>query len=103
MRLNQKYFMKVSREIWKKGLSNKAIVLYLWLHELEQQYSSEDFEYFFRSDKQLANDMKWDIKTLQAAKKELKTAELIMTGKHHFTNSATGKKSESAVTKYMIL
>lgn len=114
MRLNEKessicmnegkvYFMQVSREIWKKELSDNAKLLFFWLNELQQQYNSDETDFFFRKDEELACDMGWNVKTLRSAKKELANTDLIQIGKYRWTNPTTRKKSEKAITSYKIL
>lgn len=95
--------MQVSREVWGCHISDKAKLLFFWLNELEQRYTGEKVDYFYRTDVELANDMGWSLKTLKAVKAELKQTGLIQLCKVHWINRDTGKKSEKWVTGYRIL
>ena len=104
MKNNNTFFMQVSREIWKYDISDKAKMLFFWLNELEQRYTGDHKDYFFRSDEQLANDLGWNIKTLKSAKAELRKTDLIRLSKVRWYRDETHKKlSEKYVTGYRIL
>lgn len=102
MKYNNTFFMQVSREIWDANLSDHAKLLFLWLNELEQRYTGTNRDYFYRTDEMLANDMKWNIKTVQKAKRELKESALIKTVKVRYLNK-DGKRSTYWMTGYTIL
>lgn len=102
MKYNNTYFMQVSRVIWDIELSDHGKLLFLWLNELEQRYTGTKQNYFYRTDETLAKDMKWNIKTLQKAKKELKESGLIKTSRVRFVDKE-GKKSTYWMTGYTIL
>ncbi len=87
--------MQVSREIWKYDISDKAKLLFFWLNELEQRYTGEKVDFFFRTDDELANDLSWSLKTLKNAKAELRKTDLIELSRVHWVNKETGKKSEN--------
>lgn len=95
--------MQVSREVWACDISDNAKLLFFWLNELEQRYTSGTKDYFFRTDTDLAMDMGWCLKTLKKAKAELKNTYLIRCPKVHFIDPKTGKKSKKWVTGYQIL
>lgn len=103
MKHNNVFFMQVSREIWKYDISDKAKLLFFWLNELEQRYTGEKEDFFFRTDEELANDLSWSLKTLKNVKAELRKTDLIQLSKVHWVNKETGKKSEKWVTGYRIL
>lgn len=103
MKHNNVYYMQVSRTIWGVPLSDKAKLLFFWLNELEQRYTGEKEDYFYRTDEELAKDMSWSLKTLKKAKAELKETDLIQFCKVHWVDKNTGKKSEKWVTGYRIL
>ena len=103
MKHGNSYFMQVSRKVWGYPLSDKAKLLFFWLNELEQRYTGEDVDYFYRTDADLATDMGWSLKTLKAAKAELRETELIQLLKINWVDPKTGKKSEKRVTGYRIL
>lgn len=102
MKYNNTYFMQVSREIWNIDLSDHAKLLFVWLNELEQRYTGTKQNYFYRTDEMLAQDMKWNIKTVQKAKKELKASGLIRTSRVRFVDKE-GKRSTFWMTGYTIL
>lgn len=95
--------MQVSREVWDYDISDNSKLLFFWLNELEQRYTGETIDYFFRTDADLAFDMGWSLKTLKQAKAELRTTDLIECPKVHFVDKKTGKKSKKWVTGYRIL
>lgn len=103
MKHNNVFYMQVSREIWKHDISDKAKLLFFWLNELEQRYTGEKTDYFFRSDADLSNDLGWSLKILKIAKAELKETNLIEVTKVHWVDKETGKKSEKRITGYRIL
>lgn len=103
MKHNNTYFMQVSREIWNCNISDKAKLLFFWLNELEQRYTGNETAWFFRADNDLAKDLGWSLKTLKAAKAELKETGLIRCGKTHFIDKETGIRSRKHVTSYEIL
>lgn len=102
MKHGNKHFMQVSRSIWDRGLSDNAILLFLWLNELEQRFTGGKVKFFFRSNEELATDMRWSLKTLKAAKAEiLKQGDLLKSWQTHFV--VEGKKSKKHVTAFQIL
>ena len=102
MKYNNTFYMQVSREIWDKDLSDRAKLLFLWLNELEQRYTGEHRNYFYRTDAMLAEDMNWNIKTVQKAKSELKESGLIKTSRVRFVDKDK-KHSTYWMTGYTIL
>lgn len=79
-------------------------MLFFWLNELEQRYTSDNKTYFFRTDEQLANDLHWNIKTLKAAKAELKKTNLVRFSRVRWYRDESHKKlSEKYVTGYTIM
>lgn len=103
MKHNNTFYMQVSREIWKEPISDKAKLLFFWLNELEQRYTGNEVDYFYRTDEELAKDLSWSLKTLKKAKGELKETQLIKLLKVHFIDKETGKRSTKWVTGYRIL
>ena len=94
--------MQVSRAIWDIELSDRAKLLFLWLNELEQRYTGQHQDYFYRTDEMLAKDMGWNIKTIEKTKKELKASGLIRTSRVRFVDK-NKKKSTFWMTGYTIL
>lgn len=98
------FFMQLTRELCKddriKELSAGAVKLFVWLNELEQRYCSDDLETFTHSDKQLAEELNVNIKTLQSWKRELKerAPDLIRIDKEQKRLS-----SKEIYTRYKIL
>ena len=71
--------MQVSRLLFKEpyeNLSQNAKWLYIVLKELEQRYTNGKTDWFYRSNEDLANDMKVSEKTLKKAKAELLKTDL---------------------------
>lgn len=98
--------MKLSREIFTSQyseLSNNAKWLFVVLNELEQRYTGEEKDFFFRTDSELASDCGFSLKVLKRAKAELKTTDLVQIWQEHMTNQKTGKKSVIHYTAYKIL
>lgn len=102
MKYNNTFFMQVSREIWNRDLSDRAKLLFLWLNELEQRYTSTKQNYFYRTDEQLAEDMGWNIKTVRKVKAELKATDLIRTSRVRFIDKDK-KRSTFWMTGYTIM
>ena len=103
MKYGNTFYMQVSREIWACNISDNAKLLFFWLNELEQRYTSKTRDYFFRTDIDLASDLGWSVKTLKKAKSELRETDLIECTKVHFVDRETGKKSKKWVTGYRVL
>ena len=103
MKTGNAHYMQVPRDVWEYGLSNKALILYFWLNELEQRYTNGKVDYFYRSDEALAEDLNWNIKTVKAAKAELKETDLIRCGfVHWWTDETHTKMHKKKVTSYHI-
>ena len=79
MKHGNTYYAQIPRTVWDIELSDKARLLFFWLNELEQRYTNEKREYFYRSDEQLASDLGWSERTVKYAKKELRQSGLIET------------------------
>ena len=86
-----------------KSLSQNAKWLFVVLNELEQKYTGENENFFFRSNEDLAQDAGMCLKTLKKAKRELLKTDLVKHWRMHFVNTKTGKKSEKTVSAYRIL
>ena len=99
-------FIQVDRGIFDlsfKILSPTACKLYIWLCELEHRFCTSDkSDYFFRTDKQLSEDLDMSVSTIKRAKKELINLDYIRFGVVHWVDK-NGKKSEKKVTAYTIL
>lgn len=106
MKHNNKYFLQLSRELFKdkyKDLSIKAKWLFVVLNELEQRYSGENEDFFYRSNDDLAKDAGMSLRTFKRVKKELENTDLIETWLIHWIDPKTGKKSKKKITAYRIL
>lgn len=108
---NNKHFLQLPRAIFTdkyKDLSNGAKWLYVVLNELEQRYTSgrqNGKGYFYRSDKELANDAGMCEKTLRKYKKELKEKApdlLNIEVSKYIEDEKTQKLSEESITFYTI-
>lgn len=100
-------FMKISRETLSDSfrLSKKAIVLWLWLNELEQRYTEEygKRDWFMKTDSELAEIAGMSINTVKAAKKELKDHGFIEVSRGHWHYATTGKSSLKQPSVYRLL
>ena len=79
--------MQLSRHLFAdkyKTLSINAKWLYVVLNELEQRYTGNDKDWFFRTDAELAEDAGMSEKTLKRAKAELKETGLIKVSLAHW-------------------
>lgn len=104
MKNNNTFYAQISRAIWNYDISDKAKLLFFWLNELEQRYTGTHREYFYRTDEQLADDLHWNIKTLKAAKAELKKTDLVKLSRvRWYTDGSHEKLSKKYVTGYRIL
>lgn len=103
MKTGNTHYMEVPRDVWNWNLSNKALVLYFWLNELEQKYTNGNKKYFFRSDEDLAKDLHWNIKTIKEAKAELKGTDLVdISYVHWWLDDSHTKLSKRKVTSYTL-
>lgn len=106
MKHGNEFYLQLTRKLFTeeyKNLSKNAKWLFVVLNELEQRYTGEKEDFFFRSNEDLANDCHMSLPTLKRAKKELLSTELIQSWQIHFVNKDTGKKSEKRTTAYRIL
>lgn len=102
---NNSFYLQLSRKIFTeeyKDLSNNAKWLFVVLNELEQRYTGEHEDFFFRTNEQLANDCNISLATLKRAKAELLETELIKSWQAHFIDKETGCKSKKHFTCYRI-
>lgn len=98
-------YLQLTRSIFTekyKTLSNNAKWLFVVLNELEQRYTGDDKDYFFRSNEELAEDCGFSLAGLKRAKAELLKTDLVQTWQAHFVDSETGAKSSVHVTCYRI-
>lgn len=105
MKYGNDYYLQLSRHLFAdkyKNLSINAKWLYVVLNELEQRYTGEKKDWFFRSDAELAADAGMSEKTLKRAKAELKETGLIEITIAHWVDKETGKKSRKKITAYKI-
>ena len=105
MKYGNDYYLQLSRHLFAdkyKTLSINAKWLYVVLNELEQRYTGNDKDWFFRTDAELAEDAGMSEKTLKRAKAELKETGLIKVSLAHWVDKETGKKSKKKVTAYTI-
>ena len=97
-------YAEITRLIWNYDISDNAKLLFFWLNELEQRYTGDYKNYFYRTDQQLAEDLGWNIKTLKKAKAELKTTDLISFGRvRWWLDDEHTKRSKKYVTSYTIM
>ena len=105
MKYNNTFYMEFPRTIFTPEydwISNNGRLLYMVLKELEQRYTGDGKDWFFRTNEQLAKDCRFSLPTLKKAKAELVKSGLIKVGKAHYVDE-NGKKSSKHVTCYTIL
>lgn len=98
-------FTQVSRSIFHEDckLSYKAKWLYTVLCELEHRYTGRKTKWFFRSQDKLRKDTGMSIKIIRRSKEELIEYGVIETGKMHWFDKDTGRKSEKHITTFTML
>lgn len=102
-------FIQLKRDIFLndkyKDMPYQCKWIYTVLTELEHKYTGKNEDFFFRSDKDLANDCGMSLATFKRYKKILVTYnDIIQTWRMHwYTNEDRTKKSEKAVTAYRLL
>lgn len=107
MKHDNAHFLQLNRDLfqepYKSRLSLNAKWLYVVLNELEQRFCTEEKDYFFRTNEDLAHDAGISLPTLKAAKKELQEyPELVETWQAHWMDPETGRRSKKHVTAYRI-
>lgn len=107
MKHDNAHFLQLNRDLfqepYRSRLSNGAKWLYVVLNELEQRFCTEDKDYFFRSNEDLAHDACMSLPTLKTAKKELlEYPELVESWQAHWADPETGRRSKKHVTAYRI-
>ena len=106
MKYNNTFYMEFPRTIFTpeyEWISNNGRLLYMVLKELEQKYTGDGKDWFFRTNNELAKDCRFSLPTLKKAKAELVKSGLIKTRQAHYVDSETGQKSSKHVTCYCIL
>jgi len=98
-------FTQVSRSIFLEDckLSYKAKWFYIVLCELEHRYTGRKTLWFFRTQDNLKKDTGMSIKLIRRCKNELVDCGILKTGKMHWVDKDTGKKSEKHVTTFTLL
>lgn len=105
MKYGNTFYMEFPRLILTpeyEWISNNGRLLYLVLKELEQKFTGENKNWFFRSNEDLAKDCRFSLPTLKKAKAELVKSGLIKTWQSHYVDE-DGNKSSKHVTCYSIL
>jgi len=110
MKYKSGHYLQKSRAIYQgnpstfQQLSLPAVKLFDWLHELEHQKSGKNVDWFFRSDRELAQDCNMGLTSVKKGKRELREKGLIETWNMHWiVDPKTGKKSHKHVTAFRIL
>ncbi len=106
-------FFKLSNEVIEeesfRKLSDSAFRLLVYLKQKEHRYGKRNQRgqlYFWRTDEQIAKDMRKNIKTVKKAKKELIESELIQIDLMPYTIThpdGSTSLSKKHVTVYRIL
>lgn len=106
-RYTNENYVKITRDIMKSGLSNKAILLFLWLNELEQRFTSErnfdQRDWFMHTDREISEKSGMSINTVKSAKKELKEKGFIEISRGGWHYTKTGKSGIKQPTVYRII
>ena len=106
MKHGNEFYLQLTRKLFTeeyKNLSKNAKWLFIVLNELEQRYTGEKEDFFFRTNVDLANDAGMKMSTMKDAKAELLKVDLVQSWQMHFKDAETGKLSEKKVTAYRIL
>jgi hypothetical protein len=106
MKHGNTFYLELSREIFTSNyshLSQNAKWLFVVLNELEQRFTGDDTDFFFRSNEDLAVDAGMSLATLKRTKKELLETDLVHNWNMHWIDTKTKKKSEKKVSAYKIL
>lgn len=102
----ERYFLQVDRGVFDsdyKDLTPSACKVYFMLCELEHRFCTDDSNYFFRTNEDLAEDTGLNVSTVKKAKKELREKGYIETPLVHFRGGTTNTRSKKKVTGYRIL
>ena len=86
-------------------MSKNAKWLYVVLNELEQRFTGEKTDFFYRSNEELAIDSELSLPTLKRAKAELLQTDLVESWRAHFIyNRGTPEQKRSAqrITCYRV-
>lgn len=105
MKHGNSFYLQLTRELFTeeyKDLSNGAKWLFVVLNELEQRYTGKGCDFFYRTDKDLAEDANMPLRSMKRAKSELKETGLVQMWNGHFEYE-NGKKSEKRFSFYRIL
>ena len=105
MKHGNSFYMELSRELFREPYSRLSINakwLFVVLNELEQRFTGENEDFFYRSNKELAKDTGMSLSTLKRAKAELLSTDLVQSWQAHFIDK-NKKKSEKHFTAYRIL
>lgn len=104
------YYLPISRKLFHEEkfqkLSKNAKWTYVVLCELEHQLTSgkdgSKENFFYRSDRLLAQDAELSIGSIWKVKKEFKKNDILEMWQMHWIDCKTAKKSEKHVTAYRL-
>lgn len=105
MKHGNSFYMELSRELFREpycNLSTNAKWLFVVLNELEQRFTGQKENFFYRTNEELAKDAGMSLATLKRAKAELLTTDLVQSWQTHFVDK-DGSKSQKHLTAYRIL
>lgn len=105
MKTGNRFYMQLSRAPFDENhhLSHSALVLFVWLNELEQRFTGEDKDWFLCTDEELCEFTGYSINTVKKAKAELKQTDLVEISRGKWIYTKTGKSGIKQPTKYRIL
>lgn len=101
-------FLQINRAGFSNGkyanISVGAFAFYVWLKELEHCYTGgkNSHDFFYQTDKQIAEKMNVSTKSIERYRKELIDAKLIKFSRRHWKYE-TGKRSEERIACYEII
>jgi hypothetical protein len=103
-------FMPFPRSLFKhdgfKEMSASSRLVFVYLLEMEHRYTGKGAKYFFRSNKELADEIGVSEKTVQNSKNDFKAhiPDLIKLGYvHWWLDQAQTRKSSRKVTTFTVL
>lgn len=106
MKYKDANFLQLSRGIFKddrfKSLPTNSKWLYVCLNELEHRYTGESEDYFFHTDKDIAEFSGVSVSTVKRSKAQLVSAGMMKTWQMHWIDKETRRKSEKHVTAYRL-
>ena len=105
MKHHNDFYLQLTRELFTdkyRDISHGAKWLFVVLNDLEQRYTDNDVDYFFRTDAELADDAGLSLSTVKRYKAELKRSGLVEIWTTHLIGQR-GIRTERQRTCYRLL